>query len=693
MTTEAERSYSKHQLPAMKNFYILLIISCFVWTGLEYSLGLVEHRADWFLFGVLMASVCYFLAINGFDQTARVLTATFFTLLVAGLNLSSPEPTDYSISYFALLGGAFLAFSSRTERQWLALFAVAPVCISFVDELRWGLLDFPSLLSTDAGGYRYLGFLVIYALVAAELFYISRIAWRMAQEMNAARARAEEADKAKSRFLTYISHEIRTPLNGIVGLTELLAYAKMEEEEKRMVDSVSESAQAILSLVDEILENSETETGNFSIRNGETNLLNVVERALESVRSIAVSRNVGMSISLGADLPEWIETDAARLRQILLNLLGNAVKFGASDDLSVRGHVNLAVKVTKRNALRFIVTDEGPGIPEDIRERLFEEYARSKEHASSHYSGTGLGLSICQQLVRRMGGTIWVQSEIGKGACFQVELPLKIVKRPKAVRDLGGARFIAYVDKELVAQKLEEYLGQWNANLRVTSDLFEFVDWAKEASDDTGIILSLRHGADHIAARRVLSETNPKLGVLSMTDVHVDRHALFEPGDLGIFRNPILPTQLFQALRNLVRGQDVVDIAPIVAIPKGPSVLVADDDSINREVLVAQLRKLGLSPDCATDGYEALSLWSKKRHEIVFTDCNMPSLSGYALTAAIRQIEDNELIKKTTIWAYTGESGSDLLSKIEEIGMDGILTKPVRMAMLRAKLAPWLDAQ
>lgn len=569
------------------------------------------------------------------------------------------------------------------------------------------LLRYPTLLTQAGGGTLRAEVTLQYITLPGEhgrFIALSRdLAEREAQRADReARVLAEQANVAKSAFLAAMSHEIRTPMNGVIGSVELLARTSLQPGQLELVDIISESATGLLSVIDDVLDFSKIEAGRIELEREPVSLQHEAESVCVAMKPAAARRSVGLYVYVDPELPHWVFSDSVRLRQILNNLISNAIKF--SGEKPERGQVEVRVEPDGPFHVRMRIIDNGIGMSEDIQKILFEPFVQAEASTTRRFGGSGLGLSICRRLVTLFGGTIEVDSTPGHGSTFTVTIPVETDKEsspPPPEPDLGGlVCLVAAPQHRARARDWGRYLSHAGAATEVCTDLAAV--------------------AERISAR--VAENPVVVVEANKTVVHDWREQL--PGDVppplvviedGVRRNPRTPTPGMTTIDGdaMSRGRFLTAVgvaagriepehdAPVdvalnaaftppsreTARAENRLILVAEDNDINQKVIQRELALLGYAADIAENGRAALNAWRSDNYAILLTDLHMPELDGYELTAAIRHEETGE--RRLPIIALTANALKDEAEKCLQHGMDGYLAKPVDLDSLKAMLENW----
>jgi len=408
--------------------------------------------------------------------------------------------------FATFIGAPFLYFSLQKEARIVIFFAATAILtgsiLSIIDTTAFGLVEVNAEIASTI--IAPLTWFTTVSFILAEFAFFVLQAERYQDSLILANQETQKAAKAKSDFLANMSHEIRTPMNGVVGMVEILELTKLDENQKEMTGTIRDSSFALLRIVDDILDSSKIETGQLSLVTAPMNLRREVNSVIKTVSETARKRSVKVSVEIRSDTPQWIKADAGRLKQILLNILSNAIKFASGPEKA--GNVRVNIWPGKAGGIRFLITDNGVGMGQEIKRKIFLPFTQSEEHSKRKYGGTGLGLSIVQKLVTLMNGKVQVRSTEGNGAAFLVSLPLPECAAPNAVLgqqpsiasadysddQSSGKRPILLVEDNLVNQKvIRTQLEKLGYSVNVAQDGSEGFETWKSGKFD--IVLSDLH--------------------------------------------------------------------------------------------------------------------------------------------------------------------------------------------------------
>jgi signal transduction histidine kinase/CheY-like chemotaxis protein len=518
---------------------------------------------------------------------------------------------------------------------------------------------------------------------------------------------AHAANRAKSEFLSNMSHEIRTPMNGVIGMVDILQATELMPAQHRMLDVIQDSSLSLLHILNDILDYSKIEAGKLAIEKIATHLREVAESVPQLLSTTANDKAVVLSVFVSPELPVWIVSDPTRLRQILLNLLGNALKFTATQD-GRPGRVSLRVKSYSdvsaggRAMLQLIVSDNGIGMSLEAQAKLFKPFTQADESTARKFGGTGLGLSICQRLIELMDGRISVRSSSGEGAEFTVELPLEEAAPGRVLEpepSLAGVHVLVVTNDACAMNIIPAYCISAGATVTRVPDLAAARYEIKQSpqSDATVVLLGL---ADKTPGHTL--DLPEGVNVVRM----VERNKSSPATELTLPVNPLLYGDLIQKIalasgrltvagivNHLDRRSRLRNPAPSIdqALASGRLILLAEDNETNREVMQEQLRILGYAAEVAEDGVEALQMWRSGHYALLLTDCHMPNMDGFELTAMIREDEASGAAgARRPIIAVTANAMQGEAQRCRQQGMDDYLSKPLRLNELGPMLSKWL---
>ncbi|ABL80633.1 MULTISPECIES: response regulator [unclassified Nocardioides] len=660
----------------------------------------VRHSRQRLGFGLALGAVCWLIsdvAYYGLDVTEPVAGSNDIGWMVGAILMSTatlrpvspPTPeTAEPPSHRAPLGRLGIAIVPL----------LVPPAIMIVNQ---AIGRSPHVVEVSVG---------MTALVAIAFVRMGRmLQWEVVarRELAAARDVALEASRSKSTFLATMSHEIRTPMNGVIGLTGLLEATDLDERQRQYAEGVSSAANALMTIINDILDFSKVEAGRLDLETIDFDLVQVVEEVAELIAEPAQSKGLELLAYCSPELPTCLRGDPSRLRQVLLNLASNAVKFTARGEVLVRASLEASLQdgpeagAEAGVVVRFEVTDTGIGVEEADRERLFEPFSQADSSTTRRYGGTGLGLAISEHLVTAMGGQIGVDSRPGLGSTFWFTLPLGLAEdlsasTPRGTEDIAGLRVLVVDDNQTNRMILHDQLTAWGLHVDLAEDgphaLAALADAHRThhpfdlavldlcMPDMDGLELAHRISSDPTLTGLAMALLTSG-GEISQTDARA-------VGITASMTKPVQLSRLRATLQDIIGTRRPHTPLHIPTTPAGRGrILVVEDGEINQLVAVGILEHLGYTTDVADNGVTALSAMGRTRYDAVLMDVQMPGMDGYQATREIRRLEGD--VHHTPIIAMTASATNDDRDRCLAAGMDDYISKPVNPHTLETVLSRW----
>lgn len=523
---------------------------------------------------------------------------------------------------------------------------------------------------------------------------------RSVDALEIAKTSAEQANLAKSQFLANMSHEIRTPMIGVLGMTELLFDTGLTEKQQQLARTVFSSGEALLEIINDLLDFSKIEAGKMVLSPQDFSVSDLVTEVLGLLREAALAKPIGLRAELAEELPDRLFGDCGRIRQILLNLIGNAVKFTEQGQVVVRVH---PLRQEEPCRLRFEVEDTGIGIASESLETIFDTFTQADDSATRRYGGTGLGLAIVKQLCQLMGGQVSVTSRVGRGSCFRVDLPLaparlQVDPLAEPLNAFRGSRLLLVTDDDRLEAVLSSHLGDLQFRCEVAGSGSHALQLLREPSREPIRVMFLDADMAGLSGLRLIErmvgenlEGQPKIVLIAG-----QQHSALLPsaGDRKVDRwlyKPLRTDQLDQLLGELLAAATVESDRPV---PTGggplsvPQILLVEDNQTTQLLIRGILDQREYCLQLVENGQQALDFLRSRSVDLILMDCQMPVMDGFKTAAAVRKLG-----LTMPIIALTARVSEADIQKCREFGMDDFLAKPFRQQELTDMLARWLEGK
>jgi len=512
---------------------------------------------------------------------------------------------------------------------------------------------------------------------------------------------ANKSADLKNEFFASMSHEIRTPMNAVMGMAQILTKTQMDYEQKQYLDTIVNASHSLVQIINDILDVSKLEAGKIDLLQEEVDLEKLCLDVCHLLSMRAEEKQIKLYLDFNPVNQKMVVTDSGRIRQILINLIGNAIKF------TEKGHVLLTVDfISNENSFKFSITDTGIGIPENAQKSVFEAFSQADATITKQFGGTGLGLQICQKLVSLLKGQIGLESEVGKGSTFWFSLPMNSEKSHEEKYYVKDAQCLLVDNDQVNLNIMEKVLTQTGASVTKINDAEDVLALLTNNDNkfDYIVIDKNLHGLDGLKLSSLIKKDKRYLNVpivlLTPISKKENKHKLFESGVNTYLTKPTSPTILIEALNSAKKYENQTE-AFYISNKHGKTndegtylnftgkALIADDLDVNQFILNSMLAQLGIVADFANNGLEAINKVKQNHYDLVFMDCRMPVMDGFEATKQIKALNNKK--SKIPIIALTANAGERDKQECFDAGMDGFLSKPYTEVEIIEVIKTWIS--